>query len=127
MKSKIHEYNNLKTITMSKKTVHTSLKMIMLTAFLISGKAIAQRGPSSTFIPNPMKPEVVIEKEKIEKEQKRIPTKIGFGLETYVTGNAHGAFYSAGINISKGKALFSIAPCLQKRSKELNGGKIAFS
>ncbi len=60
-------------------------------------------------------------------EQKQNKVKFGFGLETYVSGNAHGAFYSARVNMSKGKSVFSLGPCLQKRTLELTGAKFGYS
>lgn len=55
------------------------------------------------------------------------PLKFGIGAETYVSGNAHGAFYSATINLLKKKSIFSLGPCLQNRSLELNGLKFGYS
>ncbi|HWY10436.1 MAG TPA: hypothetical protein VN026_03870 [Bacteroidia bacterium] len=62
-----------------------------------------------------------------QSEQKKRKVKFGFGLETYVSGNAHGAFYSARLNVSKGKSVFSLGPCLQKRTLELTGAKLGYS
>ncbi len=64
----------------------------------------------------------------IQKEEKKSPSvKIGLGLETYVAGNALGTFYSARFNISKGRSVFGIGPCLQKRSMAFNGVKVSYS
>ena len=52
---------------------------------------------------------------------------IGFGAEAYMNGDAHGTFYSAGITLERGNSILCIAPCMQKRSLEVNGGKISFS
>ena len=50
----------------------------------------------------------------------------GFGLEYYVSGSAHGGFYSGYLSMSKGKCALTIGPCIQKRSMQMNGLKICF-
>lgn len=60
-------------------------------------------------------------------EKRRVPVKFGLGVETYASGNSHGTYYSARLNISKGKSVFSLGPCLQKRSLEINGLKAGYS
>lgn len=61
------------------------------------------------------------------KEKRKLPVRLGAELETYVSGNAHGAYYTAAVNLSKGKSIFSAGPCLQKRSLEVNGIKLGYS
>lgn len=58
---------------------------------------------------------------------KKSSVKFGLGVEAYVSGNAHGAFYSANINLSNKQSIFSLGPCLQKRSLEVNGVKFGYS
>lgn len=62
-----------------------------------------------------------------ESVTKKPPYKVGVGAEIYVSGNAHGTFYSLQLNVSKGKSVFGIGPCLQKRSMDINGAKISYS
>lgn len=62
-----------------------------------------------------------------KEEKKTAPVKVGIGLETYVAGNALGTFYSARLNISKGRSVIAIGPCLQKRSMTFNGVKLSYS
>jgi hypothetical protein len=65
----------------------------------------------------------------LEKKEslKQSPFKFGVGAELYASGNAHGAFYSLSLNISKNKSTFGIGPCLQKRSKQVNGIKMGYT
>lgn len=59
---------------------------------------------------------------------KRKPSlKFGIGAEAYVSGNAHGAFYAASLNLMSKRSIFSLSPCLQKRSLEVNGLKFGYS
>lgn len=105
---------------MKKTILNSGLKMTLLIACLaIKTKGIGQiAGSVSDDI---MKPEFQ------QEEKRRLPVRFGIGAETYVAGNAHGAFYSANLNLSRGKSLISLGPCLQKRSLQLNGVKLSYS
>jgi len=54
-------------------------------------------------------------------------THVGLGMESYLNGDAHGSFYSLSLNLKRKKAMLSFGPCIQKRSQELNSGKISIS
>lgn len=96
----------------------------MLVCLLSLNKGIAQ--PMASIIPDKvMSPQFNPVLKQVEQKPRTI--KFGFGLETYVSGNAHGAFYSARLNVSKGKSVFSLGPCLQKRTLELTGAKLGYS
>lgn len=112
---------------MKKIAILTCLRAaLVIASFLIMNNNFAQT-KSSLMASNIMKPKAQYNPvlQQIEKKQKRV--RIGFGLETYVSGNAHGAFYSARINASKGKSVYSLGPCLHKRSLELTGVKLGYS
>jgi hypothetical protein len=53
--------------------------------------------------------------------------KLGGGIETYVSGNWHGAFYSPYASIGDGKNFLNFGPVIQKRSMLMQGAKIAYS
>jgi hypothetical protein len=63
----------------------------------------------------------------IQEESEKTKFKLGFGMDMCTSGNAHGAFYSGRINLSKGKSVFGVGPCLQKRSLQVNGLKLNYS
>lgn len=106
---------------MKKVILHNCLKMALLIACLaIKTKGVGQISASS-IADKLMKPESQPE------EKRRLPVRFGVGAETYVAGNAHGTFYSANLNLSRGKSLVSLGPCLQKRSLQLNGVKFSYS
>jgi hypothetical protein len=108
-----------------KYTFNIGLKSaVLIMSILILSKGLAQ--PHSSFMSDKvMKPQLSAVLK--QAEQKKRSVKFGFGLETYASGNAHGAFYSARVNVSKGKSVFSLGPCLQKRSLEMNGLKAGYS
>ena len=106
---------------MKKSILHTSFKMaLLIVCLVIKTKGISQISASSISdkVMTPVFDQV---------EKRRVPVKLGFGFETYASGNAHGAYYSPRIDLSKGKSLFSAGPCLQKRSLEINGVKLGYS
>ncbi|MCE3225518.1 MAG: hypothetical protein K0S32_69 [Bacteroidetes bacterium] len=59
--------------------------------------------------------------------KRKTPVYFGGGLETFSSGNWHGAFYSPYLNVTKGRKSFSGGPIFQKRSMELSGGKLSYS
>lgn len=106
---------------MKKFTFKIALKIVALFICLIGfSKGFAQLSSNLT-------PDKIMKPEFLQTEKKRIPIRFGLGIETYASGNAHGAYYSARLNISKGKSTFSLGPCLQKRSLEINGVKATYS
>ncbi|MBA3663847.1 MAG: hypothetical protein H0W61_06520 [Bacteroidetes bacterium] len=62
-----------------------------------------------------------------QKYKPRTKYYIGGGLEAYSSGNSHGALFSPYINLTAGRSSFNAGPVFQKRSMEINGGKLAFS
>jgi hypothetical protein len=54
-------------------------------------------------------------------------TKYGGGLETYISCNGHGAFYSPYLSVYKGNSAFNFGPTIQKRSGIMNGFKVLLS
>jgi hypothetical protein len=52
---------------------------------------------------------------------------VGLGLSNYITTNGHGAFYSSFVSVSKGRGMVTLGACLQKRTTEINGGRLSFS
>jgi hypothetical protein len=59
--------------------------------------------------------------------KRKAPLYIGGGVENFSTGNWHGAFYSPYVNMTRGRGAFNFGPLIQKRTMELNGGKMVFS
>ena len=53
--------------------------------------------------------------------------KFNTGLETYMSGNGNGAFFSAYVGMDKGRSSLSIGPSIQKRSLKVNTGKLSYS
>jgi hypothetical protein len=101
-----------------------SLKLIVITCLITVNNSFAQSSmrPKSMSVMNNkiMQP--------YEEVVKRKPaTKFGFGAETYISGNAHGAFYSVSMNLLRKNSIFSLAPCLQNRSLEVNGVRLGYS
>jgi hypothetical protein len=72
-------------------------------------------------------PDKVLKPVFVEDGTKPLKYKFGIGFETYTSGNAHGTFYSARVNLSRGKNVFGFGPCLQKRSMQVNGIKLNYS
>ena len=52
---------------------------------------------------------------------------IGGGLETYSSGNLHGACFTPYLNLTHGRTSFNLGPVIQNQTKEMNGGKFVFS
>jgi hypothetical protein len=100
---------------------NNGLKTAILAICLLSINKGSSQVSASHFSDNVMKPEFE------QAEKRRVPVKLGLGLEAYASGNAHGAYYSPNVNLSKGKSMISLGPCLQKRSLEINGLKIGYS
>jgi len=88
-------------------------KSIMLIGFVMNVQQGLSQTPASDLV------------SKTKKAYKN--THINFGAETYINGDAHGTFYSANVNVKSGRSRLAAGPCLQKRSNELNGGKISLS
>jgi len=109
---------------MKKQLITPGTKMASLIIYIVClvsiNKAMAQ--PNADFRPD----KVLKPLHKIESKRKA-PLNIGLGAELYASGNAHGAFYSAGVNLSRGKSIYSIGPCLQKRTLEFTGIKLGYS
>jgi hypothetical protein len=53
--------------------------------------------------------------------------QVGLGLSNYITTNGHGAFYTGFVSVSKGKGMLTLGACLQKRTTEINGGRLSFA
>ncbi len=53
--------------------------------------------------------------------------KLGGTIESYVSGNGHGTFYSPSLSIGDGKNFFYGGPVIQKRSMLVQGVKIGYS
>lgn len=106
---------------MKKSIFNNGFKTAILAICFLSINKGSSQVSGSHLSDNVMKPEF----EQVEKRP--VPVKLGLGLEAYTSGNAHGAYYSPRINVSKGKSMFSLGPCLQKRSLEMNGLKIGYS
>lgn len=53
--------------------------------------------------------------------------RLGMGVGTHLTGNAHGAMYSITVSLYDGKNHLSIGPCIQKRKEEICGGSFIYS
>jgi hypothetical protein len=106
---------------MKKAILNNTLKMALLIVCLaIKTKGVGQISASSM-------PDKLMKPESQQEEKRRLPIRFGIGAETYIAGNAHGTFYSANLNLSRGKSLVSLGPCLQKRSLQLNGVKLSYS
>ena len=52
---------------------------------------------------------------------------VGIIMETYASGNAHGAMYSGLVNFNLAKSSISIGPCIQKRNMNFTDGKIVYA
>ncbi len=52
---------------------------------------------------------------------------IGGGLETYSSGNTHGACFTPYLNLTHGKASISGGPVIQNQTMDLAGGRLKFS
>jgi len=62
--------------------------------------------------------------------QNKSPDKafhLGLGLESYSSGNAHGAFYTGQLLLTKGRNTLGFGPVLQKRSLMTKGIKASYS
>ncbi len=102
-------------------TLNTYLKAVYVVVCLLSINGVnAQRFTRRA-------PDKVLRPVFIEQESKRLPVRLGLGMEMYTSGNAHGTFYSARVNVSRGKSVFSFGPCLQKRVLAVNGIKLNYS
>jgi hypothetical protein len=51
----------------------------------------------------------------------------GTGINTYISSNGHGAYYSPFISFSKGKNLVMLGGCIQKRYTKLDGVRVSFA
>ncbi len=60
-------------------------------------------------------------------EKKNSPANFGVGYSSFLSGNAHGTFYSFNINIEKNKSNFSLGPCIQKISQQTRTVKFVYS
>ncbi len=96
-----------------KRILFDMAKSIMLIGFVLNTQYILSQNTPTDLVP------------KTRKSFKN--AHIGFGTETYINGDAHGTFYAANVNLTHGRSTISIGPCLQKRSQEVNGGKMSFS
>jgi hypothetical protein len=54
-------------------------------------------------------------------------SKYGGGVETYISCDGHGAFYSPFMSIYKQNSAFNFGPVIQKRSGIMNGFKFLYS
>lgn len=61
--------------------------------------------------------------QQIEKQ----PYRLGIGVGTHVSGNAHGGVYDVFGSIYNGNSVFSFGPCIQKRSNSICGARLSFS
>ena len=114
--------SSLKSIVISAISALSVTITFALTAIIcISSNTISAQANAKKMNENILKPNFN------QVEKKSLPVRFGLGAETYISGNAHGAFYSARVNISKGKSVFGLGPCLQKRSLALNGVKLSYS
>jgi len=84
------------------------------------GKRIAFKILLLIFLANPFN-------EFLAQKKSKVPYKIGGGIENYISGNWHGAFYSAYLSIGDGKNFISAGPVMQKRSMLMQGVKINYS
>lgn len=106
---------------MKKAILHNSFKMALLIVCLaIKTKGIGQVSVRSVS-------DEIMKPESQHEEKRRLPIRFGLGAETFVAGNAKGAFYSANLNLSRGKSLLSLGPCIQKRTLQINAVKLSYS
>lgn len=62
-----------------------------------------------------------------QKYKPRTRCYAGGGIESFSSGNWHGAFFSTYFNLTKGRNSFSAGPVIQRRSGEFSGAKFAYS
>ncbi|MDP3558573.1 MAG: hypothetical protein Q8T03_14455 [Bacteroidota bacterium] len=60
-----------------------------------------------------------------QKSNQKINASVG--IETFSSGNGHGAFFSPQLNLIKGKNTFNGGPVLQKRTQLMKGFKVGYS
>ena len=63
----------------------------------------------------------------LSQKSERLGYRPGVGVGAHVSGNAHGEIYDLYGSLYNGKTLFSLGPCIQKRSKAICGARVAFS
>lgn len=63
----------------------------------------------------------------ISQKNGKLPYRFGGGIGTHVSGNAHGGIYDVYGSLYDGKSLFSVGPCIQKRSNTICGARMSFS
>lgn len=63
----------------------------------------------------------------ISQKAEKLPYRLGVGIGTHVSGNAHGGVYDVYGSIYNGNSILSIGPCIQKRSNSICGARMSFS
>lgn len=58
---------------------------------------------------------------------KKSPYRLGVGIGSHVSGNAHGSIYDVYGSIYNGNSVFSAGPCIQKRTNSICGARIAYN
>lgn len=58
---------------------------------------------------------------------KKSPYRLGIGIGSHVSGNAHGSVYDVYGSIYNGNSVFSAGPCIQKRTNSICGARIAYN
>lgn len=53
--------------------------------------------------------------------------RLGMGVGTHLTGDAHGAMYNISVSLYDGKNHLSIGPCIQKRKEEVCGASFRYA
>lgn len=62
----------------------------------------------------------------ISQNASKSPYLLGLSLGSHISGNAHGTIYEAGLGLYNGKNLFSVGPCMQKRTMAVCGGRFNY-
>lgn len=57
----------------------------------------------------------------------KLPYRLGVGIGTHVSGNAHGGVYDVYGSIYNGNSVFSVGPCIQKRSNSICGARMEYN
>jgi hypothetical protein len=52
---------------------------------------------------------------------------IGMGVETNISSNGHGTYYSGYISLNKGKGSVKLGACIQQRGMKMNGLRLGYS
>jgi len=62
-----------------------------------------------------------------QKYERKVPVKVGGGLELFTSGNWHGTLYSPSLSLNKGRNMFYGGALIQKRSSQVVGGRFGYS